>query len=78
MKNISSCLTDDGGGNLLLYLLSKTDHSRSMITDSGDCAGQGNVHVHLHDPHTETEHFWLCVCVCVCARIVTLKIASLL
>jgi len=33
-------LRDYGGGNLLLTLLSKTDHSGWMIFKSGDCAGQ--------------------------------------
>jgi hypothetical protein len=33
-------MTDDGGGNLLLILLSKTDQSGSMIFKSGNGAGQ--------------------------------------
>jgi len=49
------------GGNVLLILLSETDHSDSILFKSGDCAGQGNVKVHLNAPHTKTEHFWLCV-----------------
>jgi hypothetical protein len=34
-----SCLRDDGGGNLLLTLLSKTDGSGSMIFKSDKCYG---------------------------------------
>ena len=40
-RTSSSCLRDDGGGNLLLTLLSKTDKRDLMILKSGDCAGQG-------------------------------------
>ena len=36
-----SCLTDDGGGNLLLTLLSESDNSGLLIFMSGNCAGQG-------------------------------------
>jgi hypothetical protein len=36
----SSCLRDDGGDNLILTLLSKTDHSGLMLVKSGNCAGQ--------------------------------------
>jgi len=39
-RTSSSCLTDDVGGNLILTLLSKTDHSVLMILKSGDCVGQ--------------------------------------
>jgi len=35
-----SCLTHDGRGNLLLTILSETDHSDLTIFKSGDCAGQ--------------------------------------
>jgi hypothetical protein len=49
----SNCLRGSGGRNLLI-LLSKTDHSGSMIFKYADC-----VKVHLHAPQTKTEHFWL-------------------
>ena len=39
MKNVLQFRDD--GGNLLLILLSKTDHGGSMIFQFGDCAGQG-------------------------------------
>jgi hypothetical protein len=38
MNMSASCLGDDGVGNLLLFLLSKTDHSGSIMFKSGDCA----------------------------------------
>jgi hypothetical protein len=31
----------DGGGNMLLALLSKTDHIGSRVIKPGECAGQG-------------------------------------
>ena len=52
-------MTDDGGGNLRLILLSKTDQSGSMIFKS---------EVHLHAPQTKTEHFS-----CVYGQTVILK-----
>jgi hypothetical protein len=39
-RTSSGCLRDVGGGNLLLTLLSKTDHSCWMIFKPGNCAGQ--------------------------------------
>ena len=59
MKNIFSCCRGDGGGNLHLALLSKTDLSGSMIFQPGDCVGQEDAEVHLHAPQTKTEHFWV-------------------
>ena len=43
----SSCLKDDGG-NLLLTLLSKTDHSGLMIFKLGDVLARKDVKMHLH------------------------------
>ena len=34
-------MRDGEGGNLLLTLLSKADHSGPTIFKSGDCAGKG-------------------------------------
>jgi len=39
-KISSSCLRDDGGGNLILTLLSKTGHSSLMVFKSGNYACQ--------------------------------------
>jgi cytosine/adenosine deaminase-related metal-dependent hydrolase len=54
-------LRDDGGGNLLLILLSKTDHSDSMMLSLAIVLAREDVEVHLHAPETKTEHFWRCV-----------------
>jgi hypothetical protein len=40
-RTSSSCLRDDGGGNMCVNLHSKTDHSGSMTFKSGDCGGHG-------------------------------------
>ena len=48
----SSCLTDDGG-NLLITLLSKTDHSGSMILCLVIVLAREDVEVHLHAPETK-------------------------
>jgi len=50
-------LRDNGGVNLLLTLLSQTDHSVSMVI----VLDREDVEVHHHVPETKAEHFWLYV-----------------
>jgi hypothetical protein len=57
----SSYLRDDGRGNLLLKLLSKTDHSGSIYLRLTIMLAREDDEGHLHASQTKTEHFWLCV-----------------
>jgi len=54
-------MRDDGGRNLLLTLLSETDHSDSVIFKGDDELAKEAVEVNLHAPQTKTQSFWLCV-----------------
>jgi hypothetical protein len=51
----SSCFRDVAGGNLFLTLVSKTDHSGSIMFKSGDCAGQGRC---WSSPSCSSNHDW--------------------
>jgi hypothetical protein len=57
-EHIPVALRDVGGGNLFPILLSKADHSGSVMVKTGDCAGL-EADVHLHALQTMTEQFQL-------------------
>jgi len=71
-RTSSSCLRDDGKGNLLLALLSKTDHSGSIYLSLLITLARED-ELHPHAPQNQTEHFWLYMC-----KLSSWKIASLL
>jgi hypothetical protein len=69
-----SCLRDGGGGNLLLTLLCKTDHTCLMIFKSGNCAGQGRC---WSASSCSSNQDWTLLVVCM-GEVLSWKIASLL
>ena len=73
-KISSSCLREDGGGNLILTLLCKTGHSGLMIFKSGNCAGQRRC---WSASSFSSKQDWTLVAVCM-SELSSWKIVSLL